>query len=137
MFLDWLGKSHLRMKNIGWEHLIKPTLKDGEISKLLDTAYNDPELYLITLLIWEGCLRDETIINLKLTDIIDKKLFIEYSKTGNKTIILSPRIIEPWNNYLCVRPKPKPEYKEYLLINLYRGHKGEKVREDLANNQAN
>jgi site-specific recombinase XerD len=128
MFLDWMGKSYLRMKNIGWEHPVKPTLKDEEIIKLLDTAYNNPELYLITLLLWEGCLRDETIINLKLTDRIDNKLYIEYSKTGNKSIILSQRMIEAWDNYLQVRTKPKPEYKEYLLINPYTGHKGEKFQ---------
>ena len=125
-FLDWLGKSHLRMKNIGWEMAIKPTLKDEEISKLLDLAYYDPELYLMTLLLWEGCLRDDTILNLKLTDRVDNKLYIEYSKTGNKSIILSLRMIEAWDNYLSVRPKP--EYKEYLFINSYRSRKGEKFQ---------
>lgn len=128
MFLDWLGKSHLRMKNIGWEIPVKPTLKDEEISRLLDTAYEDAELYLITLLLWEGCLRDETIINLKIRDRVANKLYIKYSKTGNKSIILSPRMIEAWNNYLSIRPEPKPEYKEYLLINPYKGHRGEKFQ---------
>jgi len=128
MFLDWLGKSQYRMKNIGWEHPVKPTLKDEEISKILETAYNDPELYLITLLIWEGCLRDETIINLKITDRIENKLYIKYSKTGNKSIILSPRMIEAWDKYLSIRPEPKPDYREYLFINPYRGNKGEKFQ---------
>lgn len=128
VFLEWLGKSHLRMKNIGWEHPVKPTLKDEEISKLLDIANNDPELYLITLLLWEGCLRDNTIINLKLTDRFENKLYIKYSKTGNKSIILSPRMKEAWDNYLHVRPEPKPEYKKYLLINPYKGHRGEKFQ---------
>jgi len=125
-FLDWLDKSHLRMKNIGWEMDIKPTLKDEEISKLLNLAYNNPELYLMTLLLWEGCLRDEVILNLKLTDRIDNKLYIEHSKTGKKSIILSPRMIEAWDNYLNIRPTPEPEYKNYLFINSYRSRKGEK-----------
>ena len=37
-------------------------------------------------------------------------------------------MIEAWDKYLQVRTKPKPEYKEYLLINPYRGHKGEKFQ---------
>jgi len=128
MFLKWLNKSHFKMKNIGWEHPIKPTLKDEEISKILEIAYKDPEIYLITLLLWEGCLRDEEIINLKLMDRIENKLYIKYSKTGNKSIILSPRMIEAWDNYLSIRPKPKSVYKEFLFINSYRGHNGEKFQ---------
>ena len=59
---------------------------------------------------------------------MDNKLFIKYSKTGNKSIILSQRLIEAWDNYLSIRPEPKPEFREYLLINPYRGHKGEKFQ---------
>jgi len=128
IFLDWLGRTDLRMKEIGWDYPSEPTLKDKDINKILKRAERNPELHLITLFLWEGCLRDKTITDIKITDRIDNKLYLKRTKTGNKTIILSQRMMDAWNNYLEVRPEPKPEYKEYLFINPYRSHKGEKFQ---------
>jgi len=127
-FLKWSGHRHLCMKNIGWEIPSLPTLKDEEISRLLETAYSDPELYLMTLLLWEGLLRDEEIINLKTNDRIDNRLYLKKTKTGNKTVILSPRLIEAWDKYLKNRPTPKKEYRQYLFINSYKDHYGKKFK---------
>lgn len=125
-FLKWLDKKELLMKNIGWENPNKPILNDSDISKILDVAFDDPELYLIVMLLWDGCLRDETIINLKIGNKVDNKLFIDRSKTGKKSIIMSSRLIAAWDRYLKVRPRPLKQYKEYLLINVYKANKGKK-----------
>ncbi|MCJ7571924.1 MAG: site-specific integrase, partial [Candidatus Thermoplasmatota archaeon] len=101
-FFKW-SKLAFWIKEIGWENAIKPTLKDCDIDKILEKTKDNPELYLMVLLLWDGCLRDESIINLKITDRNENRLYLDKTKTGKQSIILSNEIIKAYERYLKIR----------------------------------
>lgn len=126
IFLKWL-KQPYKLKLPAQENTNQHVLNEKQINTILDIAKYQPETNLITQLLWDGCLRDNTIINIKTNDRQENKLYLQQTKTGDKHIVLSPPLMEAWDNYLEYRLDPKPEYYDYLLINPIPGrYQGEK-----------
>lgn len=115
-FLEWIGKPELRLKTIGAIDTDKETLSEEDISQLFSKAIFEPETNLILNLLWNG-LRPRTIINIKISNIDNDKLYLKETKTGNNHVILSPETQKAIENYLSIRPTPLDKKdRDYLFI---------------------
>ena len=128
-FLDFIGKPGLKQKIIGFKDIPKDTLSQDEIEHLIDISKEDPELHLIMRLCFDGILRPDEIIKIKISNRVRSsdgydKLYLDDTKTGDNYLIMSKRLQEAWDEYIKIRPTLKPEYSDYLLICLYRSNKG-------------
>lgn len=125
-FLFWMRlieKEKPWMKTIGQQDTDKITLTEQEIKTLINKSENNLETHLIVLLLFHA-LRPKDIINLKISDLKGDTLYLKKTKTGNNHTILTKTIINAWNKYLEIRPKPKQEYEDYLLICSHSDWKG-------------
>jgi len=108
------------------ENTNQRTLNEKQIDTLLNLSTFNPETHLILMLLWDGCLRPNKIINLKITDRNDNRLFLDQTKTGNRHIMMSQPLQHAWNNYLEQRPQSKHQYQDYLLIDSWYTQQGQK-----------
>jgi site-specific recombinase XerD len=125
-FLRYLGYKHLQTKHVGFEQTNQIALEEKEINALLKKSEEQPELHLYLLFIFDGVLRPTEIINIKTKNREKDILYLNDTKTGNGHIILSQTLQTAWDKYLTVRPQPKEQDKEYLLINNIKSRQGKR-----------
>ena len=120
-----LHGANLLLKHMGYTERYKlpreqitnqHTLTEQQIDTLLRISQVNPELHLILLLLWDGCIRNSSIINLKTSDRQENRLQLNNTKTGDRHIIMSKALQNAWTNYLIHRPQAKPEHSNYLFI---------------------
>jgi len=115
-FLEWYGRSDLKLKTPGAKDTDQITLTENEIDTLIYEAKKHPETNLIINLLWNG-IRPQTAIETKISNIDQDKLYLKDTKTGDNHVILSPQTQKAIKAYLQVRPIPlSKEYKDYLLL---------------------
>jgi site-specific recombinase XerD len=98
------------------EYTNQQTITEEQIDKILEISIVNPELHLILLFLWDGCIRNGSIVDAKISDRQGNRLNLFNTKTGDRHIVMSAKLQDAWNNYLIHRPTPKPEYEDYLLI---------------------
>jgi len=113
--LQYLGHTE-RYKLPHEQQTNQHTITEQQIDQLLKITQINPELHLILLLLWDGCLRNQSIIDLKTNDRQENRLQLNNTKTGDRHIIMSQALQTAWTNYLIHRPTPKPQHSDYLLI---------------------
>jgi site-specific recombinase XerD len=113
----WLGKEDMTLPIPRHQETNKIVLDQEELDKYLEASKTDPLEHLIALFQIDGLLRPSEFANLKISNIDRKKMvfYLDDTKTGNNHIIMSPRLHDAIDSYLPYR-KPKPEYKDYLII---------------------
>lgn len=124
-FLVWYGKPEFKMKLIGFKDTNKKALSENDFEWLIQYIDN-AEMRLIFWLLFDGILRPSELINIRLSNRKDDVLYLDDTKTGDNKIILSQEVIDAWDDYLKVRPKPKHGFEDFLLIQkdyMYRGQK--------------
>jgi len=118
-FVDnFLQKPKLRVTAPKSVPVNKLVLSDKELTRYIDNA-ETPLEQLIAVYQVDGLLRPGEFSNLKISlhDLGNQILYLDDTKTGNKSVILTPRMIKAYNNYLKHRLTPKyPEHKDYLII---------------------
>lgn len=124
-FFKWMGKTEIHLSIPQVARVSKQILSCEERDRFLEAAREDPLHNLIALAEYDELLRPSEIANLKISniDFDNHMLYIEDSKVGSGNVPMSPRFEEAVKEYLRVRPKPIPEYKDFLIINKNsRGH---------------
>ena len=124
-FFAWINKPELHLSIPQIARANKKILSCEERDRFLLTAGENPLHNLIALAEYDELLRPSEITDLKISniDFINHMLYIQDSKVGNTSVPMSPRFEEAVREYLRVRPKPDPEYDDYLIININsRGH---------------
>jgi integrase len=124
-FFKWIGKPKFHLPIPHVMRANKQILSCEERDRFLETASKDPLHNIVALAEYDELLRPSEIANLKISDIDfdNHMLYVQDSKVGNTSVPMSPRFEETVLEYLKVRPKPKSEYNEYLIINKNsRGH---------------
>jgi len=91
-------------------------LKESEMYELLDASQIDKELNLMVVLLFDGILRPDELIHMKISNRVDDILYLNDTKTGNNNIVLSDMIQRAWDEYIVVRPQSQQEYNDYLFI---------------------
>jgi len=116
-FIRWYtGDSELCLKHIGFVETNQFVLDEKEIDRILQETKRDPLGYLQVLFLFDGALRPETIIDIRLNRRDGNVLYLDETKTGDTHIILSPMLMDAWDEYLKVRPTPRPGYEQFLLL---------------------
>ena len=120
VFLRFLGK-HKQ-----WKLSVPPPKKTNktplskeQLDNFLKASENDHLDNLIALLEIDGLLRPSEITEIKISnvDFATQRLYLNDTKTGDNSIIMSPRLQNAIENYLKFkRPIPLEKYKDYLLI---------------------
>ena len=120
LYLKYLGLGHLCVPLPKQKYSVMPTLHDDQMRRLLDVSRLDEETHLMMLLIWDGCLRPDALIHLRLSNRHEDTLLVTHHKTideiGPKTIVMSPLLQQAWDSYLRVRPEPNYGMEDYLFI---------------------
>ena len=91
---------------------------DKELEKYVESA-ETPLEKLIAIYQVDGFLRPGEFPKLKISlhDLKNQILYLDDTKTGNNSVILTPRMMEVYNEYLRQRIKPKdPKNDDYLII---------------------
>ena len=116
-FTKWLEREDLKIPVPAQEHSNKIVLSEQELNDYLETSKEDPFWHVIALFQIDGLLRPSEFSILKISNMdLDNQIFyLDNTKTGNKYIILSPRLTQAIKEYLPYR-EPKPEFEEYLII---------------------
>jgi len=118
LFLQWLNRKEWNLKRIGWKDTNRTILTLQEIIKIRNTAQKiSPEHHLIILFITDLAARPSEICNAKYSNITGNKIYFNDSKTGNTYGFITLDFQQALYNYQKIRPIPKPEYKDYILIN--------------------
>jgi integrase len=118
-FVDgFLNKPDLRVTAPKSIQVNKVILNDEELERYINSA-DTPLERLIAVYQVDGLLRPGEFANLKISlhDIENQIVYIDQTKTGNRSIIFTPRMIKVYNNYLKVRVPPKnKEHNDHLMI---------------------
>lgn len=117
-FVVFLNKPKLRITAPKSVQVNKVVLNDKELARYVNSA-ETPLEKLIVIYQVDGLLRPSEFANLRISlhDIENQILYLDDTKTGNKSVILTPRMIKAYTNYLIYRITPKyPEHKDYLII---------------------
>jgi len=125
VYLRYSGLSELCMKTVGPEESNEYSLTEEEYKRLQVQSRQNIETALIFELL-NHLVRPNEIINIKTQNRDKDILYLDDTKTGNNHVLINQTLQELWDQYLLVRPVPRPEYKEYLLIDnepKWRGHK--------------
>jgi integrase len=115
-YLRWSGQPEYQMKHIGFIETNQYALEEPEINLILKEARRDELTNLIVLFLFDGALRPSEIIDIRLNRRDGSRLYLDDTKTGDKRIILSPMLIQAWDDYLRIRPTPQPGYEQYLIL---------------------
>jgi integrase len=124
-YLRWLGQPELQMKHIGFIETNQYALNEQEIDLLIDTSMN-PLDRLILLCLFDGALRPSEIIDIRLDRRDGNRLYLDDTKTGDKRIILSPALMQAWDDYLQIRPEAQPGHEQYLILKDHYKQRGTK-----------
>jgi len=118
----FLLKPDLRITAPKSVQLNKPVLNELEIKRYINNAYTPLE-NLIVIYQLDGFLRPGEFSKLKIShhDIENQKLYLDETKSGDKSVILTPRMIEAYKKYLKYRIKPKYQVHSYYLIIIDKG----------------
>ena len=117
-FVGFLGRRDLRITAPKSVQVNKTVLSDKELQRYINSAVTPLEK-LIAIYQVDGLLRPSEFSNLRISlhDIENQILYLDDTKTGNNSVILTPRMIKSYNNYMKHRIPPKfPENKDYLII---------------------
>ena len=117
------------MKHIGFIETNQHALNEQEMDLLITLSEQNPLEHLIILLLFDGPLRPSEIINIQINQREKDILYLNNTKTGNKHKILSPEIQKAWDNYLQIRPQPKPGNEQYLILKDKYKQKGYKYQD--------
>ena len=124
-FLRWYGcPSEWSLKHIGFELTNQVALSESDMELLIDASKGDAESYLIVVALFDGILRPGEVINIRLGNRDGDRLFLDDTKTGNNSIVLSPRFRSAWDAYLKVRPVPNKGSEDFILVNTCRSDRG-------------
>ena len=96
----------------------KLVLSDKELARYIQSAVT-PLQKLIAIYQVDGLLRPGEFSNLRISlhDIENQMLYLDDTKTGNKSVILTPSMIKAYYNYLKHRLTPRyTEHNDYLII---------------------
>jgi len=117
-FVDYLGKPELRVTVPKSVQVNKVVLSEKELARYIQGA-ETPLQKLIVIYQVDGLLRPGEFSNLRISlhDIENQMLYLNDTKTGDKSVILTPRMIKVYCNYLKHRLTPRyPEHNDYLII---------------------
>lgn len=118
-FVDgFLGRSELRVTAPRSVPVNKPVLGEKEIKHYIDSA-ETPLEKLISIYQIDGLLRPGEFSKLRISlhDVENQVIYLDDTKTGDNSVIFTPRMIEVFQNYLRYRNKPKnKKYKDHLII---------------------
>ena len=122
----FLGRKELRVVAPDSKATNKQVLSKNELQKYINVT-RTPLEKMVVLLQVEGLLRPTEICELKISniDFVNRKLYLDDTKTGDNYIILGKTLVDAIKEYLKYRVKPKKKEDEDMLIILDRGsHKG-------------
>ncbi|HEC77344.1 MAG TPA: hypothetical protein ENI33_08855 [Thermoplasmatales archaeon] len=126
-FVDkFLHRPELRISVPASEYVNKPVLSHEELERYRNAAETPLEKLIVTYQI-DGLLRPGDFFKLKISshDIENQILYIDDTKTGNNSVILTPNMIKAFKEYLPYRVKPKRKEDEDKLIIIPKGsHRG-------------
>jgi len=122
-FLKWYGIDYL-YKLPGVTEGDTRTLNESQVENLIESSKNDAELHLVICLLFDSILRPDEIINIKISNIQGRELFLKDTKTGNGSVVLSKRVLTAISKYIEIRPESLKEYSDYLLISKNRKWNG-------------
>jgi len=100
----------------------KQVLSDEEIKKYKESADNPLEKLIVIYQI-DAYLRpgEFYLLTISQHDIKNQILYLDDTKTGNNSVILTPNMIKAFNEYLPYRVKPKQKKDEDRLIIIDKG----------------
>ncbi len=118
LFLQWIKKDSWKLKRIGWKNTNRDILTLEEIIRIRETARKiSPEHYLIVLFITDLAGRPNEICKARYSNIRGNKIFFDDAKTGDTYGFITSEFQQALLSYQKTRPTPKPEYKDFILIN--------------------
>ena len=116
-FLQWANLSEIQIPSITPVDAGKKALDENEAQKLLDTIPTLRPLHqLVFYLEYDAIRRPSEVRTIQISDRYRDMLTLD-TKTGKKTVIMSQRLIEAWDNYIQhQRPIPLNESEAKYLI---------------------
>lgn len=117
-FVDkFLGKPELRVSIPGSVYVNKPVLSHGELERYRNAADTPLNKLIVTYQI-DGMLRPGEFCNLRISlhDCDNQILYLDDTKTGNNSVILTPNMEQAFKGYLPYRVKPKRKEDSDTLI---------------------
>ena len=95
----------------------KPVLSNDELKRYINSAETPFEKLMVTYQI-DGLLRPSDFYTLRISlhDIKNQIVYLDDTKTGNNSVILTPNMIRAYEEYLLHRVKPKRKEDEDKLI---------------------
>jgi hypothetical protein len=118
-FVDgFLGKPELRVTAPKSVQVNKPVLGSKEIKRYVNGATTPLEKLIVTYQI-DGLLRPGEFSKLRISlhDESNQIIYLDDTKTGNNSVIFTPRMIEAYHYYLRYRVRPKhQEHDDHLII---------------------
>lgn len=118
-FVDgFLQKPELRVTAPRSIPVNKPVLSNQELERYVISAESPLEKLIVTYQI-DALLRPNEFANLMISlhDEENQIVYLDDTKTGNKSVIFTPRMMEAYRNYKQVRIKPRDSrYDDYLII---------------------
>ena len=136
-FINWTERNDLTMPKVTPVDPGKNALEENQIEKIFQTLPQLSQLHqLIFYLEYDTIRRPREITQLKINNRYKNKLTLD-TKTGKKTVIMTERLIESWDNYLeHERPHPYDETEEpYLILSAYSRTRGKHYRWENAINR--
>lgn len=115
-FLKYMDLKELCVSIPHEKNTNQKVLDEQEIDRVLSLCKYNDELHLIVRLLWDGCIRPQTIIDLRLSNRHGDILYCDGTKTGDNHIKMSQPLIDAWEKYLCIRPEPQKEHSDVLFI---------------------
>lgn len=119
LFVAFLGRPELKVPTPSYQYVNKQVLGNDEIERYISaSAELSPLHHLIAIYQVDGLLRPSEFGALKISqhDIQNQILYLDDTKTGNGSVILSPRMIEAFQRYMWYRTAPKQESDGDTLI---------------------
>lgn len=114
---EFLNRPELRISVPASEYVNKPVLTHEELERYKNAAETPLEKLIVTYQI-DGLLRPGEFPKLRISlhDIRNQILYLDDTKTGNNSVILTPNMIRAFEEYLQYRIKPKRKEDEDKLI---------------------
>lgn len=118
-FVDkFLCKPELRITAPRSVPVNKPVLCDKELERYVNSA-ETPLEKLIVIYQTDALLRPSEFAKLRISlhDVKNQIVYLDNTKTGNKSVIFTPKMIDAYEEYRQHRIQPKnPEHSDYLII---------------------